>query len=477
MNRLFTWQDQERFAQLSGDYNPIHVDALAARRLLFGRPVVHGVHVLLWALDGWLQRHGVPICLSRVKAAFGSPVFLDEAVELVVTAVGAARVRLDVVKDGVNLMQATVEWCEGTESAALPDQTLPERLPCKAWTAANIQHAHGELPMVLNPALASELFPSASWLIQHRQLAAMLALTRMVGMELPGENSLFVGLTLDASDASAASSSLRYSTAEFDDRLSLVTIQVSGSGLQGEVKAALRPLPVHQPEFVEIARDVTPGEFHGERALVIGGSRGVGDVAVKMLAAGGAEVKFTYRKGIKEAREIVADAAAGGSAVSCFSYDVATDGPKLAETLGAWSPTLLCYFATPFAFSSVTGRFSLTLYQGFSRAFIDGFLETFAAVSRPGCSLRSVLYPSSISIDELPATMGEYAVAKSAAETLCRFLAKRHRRIRFHFPRLPRLATDQTVSLLAVDNAEPRTVVLGMLRAACLSAPKKEKAL
>ena len=147
MNRIFTWRDQERFAQLSGDYNPIHVDALAARRLLFGRPVVHGVHVLLWALDGWLQRHGVPICLSRVKAAFGSPVFLDEAVELVVTAVGAARVRLDVVKDGVNLMQATVEWCEGTESAALPDQALPERLPCKAWTAANIQHAHGELPI------------------------------------------------------------------------------------------------------------------------------------------------------------------------------------------------------------------------------------------------------------------------------------------------------------------------------------------
>jgi 3-hydroxybutyryl-CoA dehydratase len=33
------------FADLSGDHNPIHLDAAAAARTRFGRPVCHGAHV------------------------------------------------------------------------------------------------------------------------------------------------------------------------------------------------------------------------------------------------------------------------------------------------------------------------------------------------------------------------------------------------------------------------------------------------
>ena len=41
--KRFSPTDQSTFAKLSGDYNPIHIDEVAARRLLFGAPVVHGV--------------------------------------------------------------------------------------------------------------------------------------------------------------------------------------------------------------------------------------------------------------------------------------------------------------------------------------------------------------------------------------------------------------------------------------------------
>ena len=39
------------FACLSGDFNPLHVDAVAARRLQFGGTVCHGVHLVLQAFD------------------------------------------------------------------------------------------------------------------------------------------------------------------------------------------------------------------------------------------------------------------------------------------------------------------------------------------------------------------------------------------------------------------------------------------
>ena len=44
--RTFTPADVEAFAAASGDWNPAHVDPLAARRLIAGGPIVHGMHAL-----------------------------------------------------------------------------------------------------------------------------------------------------------------------------------------------------------------------------------------------------------------------------------------------------------------------------------------------------------------------------------------------------------------------------------------------
>lgn len=46
--KTFTMADQSFFARLSGDFNPIHLDPLAARRTRAGDTVVHGVHMLAW---------------------------------------------------------------------------------------------------------------------------------------------------------------------------------------------------------------------------------------------------------------------------------------------------------------------------------------------------------------------------------------------------------------------------------------------
>jgi len=55
--RTFTLADLIAFAELSGDYNPLHTDPLVARRTQLGECVAHGIYVLLWALDS-LQAQG-----------------------------------------------------------------------------------------------------------------------------------------------------------------------------------------------------------------------------------------------------------------------------------------------------------------------------------------------------------------------------------------------------------------------------------
>ena len=49
IRHTFTVEDVAAFASLSGDFNPVHVDVVAARRSLFGAAVVHGAYLALWS--------------------------------------------------------------------------------------------------------------------------------------------------------------------------------------------------------------------------------------------------------------------------------------------------------------------------------------------------------------------------------------------------------------------------------------------
>ena len=50
-SQIFTSTDIEWFANASGDFNPMHVDRVFARRLITGGQTVHGMFTLLFALN------------------------------------------------------------------------------------------------------------------------------------------------------------------------------------------------------------------------------------------------------------------------------------------------------------------------------------------------------------------------------------------------------------------------------------------
>ena len=107
------------------------------------------------------------------------------------------------------------------------------------------------------------------------------------------------------------------------------------------------------------------------------------------------------------------------------------------------------------------GSFSEPLFQEFCRYYVTGF-QRLVAMLRPG-GLIKILYPSSIAVEELPLNMAEYCAAKTAGETTAMFLG-RHHGLRVHIPRLPRLATDQTASVMPVENRDPVPLMLEELR-------------
>ena len=339
----------------------------------------------------------------------------------------------------------------------------PEK--CRERSIEEVAAASGNVTLYFNGDLAGGLLPNLIRVLPPMQLAALLATTRLVGMECPGHHSVYSSLALTFFADTAGNPNLNYQVTDCNKRLALVSMDVDAPGMKGQVKAFLRPKPQRQPNFTDVCRQVEPQEFSAQRALIVGGSRGLGEVTAKLLAAGGAEVIFTYYRGEQDAQRIVEEMVSHGANADCLLLNVLDPSQGLPDRIANRSkPLYLYYFATPFIFGAVKGKFSSQLFAAFSEYYVTGFLRTVQALADPTTGLQKVFYPSSVAIEELPLDMGEYAAAKMAGEILCDFLQKAHPGLAIHKPRLPRVATDQTVSLLPVSNQEPVSVLLSNLR-------------
>jgi len=78
IERTFSQEDFDRFASLSGDDNPIHVDERFSARSRFGRPVAHGL-LLVSVLRGLADRLAPGSRVVDQSVMFPAPTYADEA--------------------------------------------------------------------------------------------------------------------------------------------------------------------------------------------------------------------------------------------------------------------------------------------------------------------------------------------------------------------------------------------------------------
>jgi hypothetical protein len=462
----FTSDDQIAFAKLSGDYNPLHLDPTLARRLLFGQQVVHGLHALLWSADHYLKARTQRLELQTVKADFQAGIGVGRTVNCIYLARSEHQVEIQLEADTKPAAWIQIAWCPLRQHRA---DTLPgtpqEPQKCRERSLDETAAAQGSIPLYFDGKFAARLFPNLMRVLPPMQLAALLATTRLVGMECPGLHSIYSGLNLAFPSARNGDQNLNYHVAVCNKPLALLSIEVEAPGMKGRLKAFFRPKPQKQAAFAEVCREVQSEEFSKQRALIVGGSRGLGEVTAKLLAAGGAAVIITYYRGREDAQRIVEEMVSHGANAEYLRLNVleASQG-LLSKVVNRSKPLYLYYFATPFIFGATKGNFSSQRFKTFSEYYVTGFHRTVQTLAAPSTGLQKIFYPSSVAIEEIPLDMGEYAAAKMAGETLCDFLQKVNPTITIHKPRLPRIATDQTVSLLPVHNQDPVSVLLTNLR-------------
>jgi NAD(P)-dependent dehydrogenase (short-subunit alcohol dehydrogenase family) len=221
--------------------------------------------------------------------------------------------------------------------------------------------------------------------------------------------------------------------------------------------------------MAEVAMRVAKGRFAGKRYLVIGGGRGLGEAASKILAAGGGDVALTYASGREDAESVAANIRDWGASARAIAFDVHAPPSARPEALpDGWTPDALLYFASPLIAISPGAPWNAERFGEFCDIFVTGFAraaiaadDVFGARGLP----LTFFYPSTVFLDTPPPGAAEYVAAKAAGESLCATLALARPHTRVLAPRLPRVLTDQTISAKRVTLATPLDVLAPLLTA------------
>jgi NAD(P)-dependent dehydrogenase (short-subunit alcohol dehydrogenase family) len=210
--------------------------------------------------------------------------------------------------------------------------------------------------------------------------------------------------------------------------------------------------------------------------LIIGGSRGLGALTAKILAAGGGKVILTYATGRADATELTEEIRnqAVSDVCQALQYNVHEEAATQLKNISA-EVTHLYYFATSSIARQKQSLFVMSLFDEFVQMYVKGFYDCCHYLGEHGSGALTAFYPSSVFVESNPPDMTEYCMAKMAGETLCTNMNRASGRVHIIVSRLPRLLTDQTATVLPIGTEDPLKVMLPVIRKVQTSRSLRQK--
>jgi hypothetical protein len=465
-HRTFTTIDQMRFASVSGDCNPMHVDALQARRTQAGAPVVHGVNLLLWAFDSLAASQPNLPPLRGFEAQFYNFVYLHETVQLELIEQGPEGMRLHISVDHVPRSKVTIEFGEPVQETPALCGTSLEQINLSSAPATQdfgqSSGRSGRFAFAMTQEDAKALFPDATKWVGAALICAAAATSYLVGMVCPGLYSTYRDLSVKTCPAADVGEQLAFRVTKTDGRFHMVEQEIFGGGLTGTIRSFFRTPPVRQATMESLLGVVGPTKFAGSVALIVGGSRGLGELTAKLIAAGGGHAVVTWQNGRDDAERVAQEIRSAGGTCATLNYDSRRPAFEQLASM-AEVPTHAYYFATPAIFRPQSEFFSSERLTEFLAVYVDGFWNLSQELRSRNTTI-SLFYPSSVAVTDKPRGMMEYTMAKAAGELLCTYMNVSLAPMRVIVKRLPRLPTDQTSSNTGAKASSPLETMLPIIQ-------------
>jgi NAD(P)-dependent dehydrogenase (short-subunit alcohol dehydrogenase family) len=445
----FTDEQLSRFADSSGDRNPLHIDERFARRTPHGRCIAQGALVAMAALGS--TNAEVLLHAVAIEMQFKKPVLpgADYTVEVVESS--DHKVRIDVAGLGRPAVSVAVTFDQSVAPLPSPSSLEGPASPGvpREWTLEELTTADVTITEPFVPDVEALSTLAGDLGAGHAPVAViawLAAASFTVGMLVPGRDALFAGGRITRTSA-PASGELSASVSAADDRTGFVTVDVLFSAGDASAEMALhtflRP-PVPEPDRKRTSRFLPAStKLEGRKAFVVGASRGLGAALAGALSTQGATVWAGFAESSEQAerlrnefgderiRLVQFDAASAEETAAAFEAVRAEGGELDGVVVSAAPPpgdTVLHPDATQANLDFVCKSIATALVP---------LTEALTLLSADGW----VVVMSSSALDDPPEGWPHYVVAKAALEGAALFCA-RQIPARVIVVRAPRMWTD-----------------------------------
>ncbi|MDP9117168.1 MAG: SDR family NAD(P)-dependent oxidoreductase [Actinomycetota bacterium] len=453
------------FAEASGDRNPLHASSEYSRSTPWGMPVVYGILGSLQALATTGAEFDAGAgCLVL---DWRRPMFAGVAYNTEVSPVSGV---ITVVDDG--------EMCAAIRAQPHTDIRGPDR-PAGATTpmrreAADLAHPFEHVGRTVTGSYACDpvairrlLTHGARLRLDDLRISGVAWVSYVAGMELPGRQAMLTGADIRFREGvNGPPFTFSATLTDLDERFGLATVDANLWGSAGLIATArIRALVRPRPAGIDWQRvHSAPMEgihFAGQRAVVVGGSRGIGGHLVALLARGGAEVVFTHRSGAPEILTGLADAGLRATPIAGDAGDAATAQSLVSHVADGIDFVAVC--AWPPLIRMPVGPNAVArgvdhVATGLAMTAVP--LTALLPKMKPG---GAVLVLSSDYVTEPTAAVWHYAAGKAALEGACRAFAARYPHVRFILARPGRVSTDYVQTTVG-RSLEPADAAAALLR-------------
>lgn len=393
------------FSILSNDLNPIHSDAHYTHNTIFGKPIYHGIHLVLLAFE---KMSIYKKKFEYISCIFHNFVHLDDVIKF-----NYETNKILIKKNTILCVEINYKTIENGNNFIFSRKNILSKPKTNFYPTSYTYNMHIDVENL------KCMFPNIYEHMDTLQIFQIINLSRFVGMYSPGLYSIFNSFEFISTNNDEVEKYNMFFK-RIDKNETSVNYTYEGFNCKGNISAFIRPLSIECTPYPSIKSK----KFENEHVLIVGGSQGIGESLAKLYYENGAKITITYYKNkIKNDK------------VNILYY-------KVGDDIQDNYYTHLCYMATPPIY---TKGFDISLYEEYYFYYITGFLKVFNSLK----NLKYVFYPSTQDIENKIPLYPEYTEVKTLAEKMINNLQQQYK-ITFHIERLPRLQTNRTNSVINI---------------------------